>query len=251
MSGHNKWANIKHRKAAQDAKRSKIFTKLIRELTVAAKEGGADPESNPRLRTAIEKAKEANMPKDKIEAAIKKGAGGTDGDSYVEIMYEGYGPAGVAIIMRALTDNKNRAAQEVRHILSKHGGSLAESGAVAWNFERKALIIIPKSEVADLDEFMMTALDAGAEDVVEEDENVQVIALPEDMAQVRDSLKGMGYSVKAALTYIPKTTVKVAGSDAEKLLKLLDALEDSDDIQEVFANFEIDDEEMEKLAQNM
>ncbi|KLO22688.1 transcriptional regulator [Marinitoga sp. 1197] len=250
MSGHNKWANIKHRKAAQDAKRSKIFTKLIRELTVAAKEGGADPESNPRLRTAIEKAKEANMPKDKIEAAIKKGAGGTDADSYVEIMYEGYGPAGVAIIMRALTDNKNRAAQEVRHILSKHGGSLAESGAVAWNFERKAMIVVPKEEVADLDEFMMAALDAGAEDVIE-DENIQVIASPDDMVQVRDALKDMGYSVKSNLTYIPKTTVKVAGSDAEKLLKLLDALEDSDDIQEVFANFEIDDAEMERLAQNI
>ncbi|SHE86380.1 DNA-binding regulatory protein, YebC/PmpR family [Marinitoga hydrogenitolerans DSM 16785] len=250
MSGHNKWANIKHRKAAQDAKRSKIFTKLIRELTVAAKEGGPDPESNPRLRTAIEKAKEANMPKDKIEASIKKGAGGTEADSYVEIMYEGYGPAGVAIIMRALTDNKNRAAQEVRHILSKHGGSLAESGAVAWNFERKAMIIVPKNEVADLDEFMMVALDAGAEDVIE-DENIQVIASPDDMVKVRDTLKDMGYSVKATLTYIPKTTVKVVGSDAEKLLKLLDALEDSDDIQEVFANFEIDDEEMERLAQNM
>ncbi|KAF2956067.1 YebC/PmpR family DNA-binding transcriptional regulator [Marinitoga sp. 38H-ov] len=250
MSGHNKWANIKHRKAAQDAKRSKIFTKLIRELTVAAKEGGADPESNPRLRTAIEKAKEANMPKDKIDAAIKKGAGGTEADSYVEIMYEGYGPAGVAIIMRALTDNKNRAAQEVRHILSKHGGSLAESGAVAWNFERKGLIEIPKEEVADLDEFMMTALDAGAEDVVE-DENIQVIASPDDMAQVRDTLKDNGFSVKASLTYIPKTTVKISGSDAEKMLKLMDALEDSDDIQEVFANFEIDDEEMERLAQNM
>ncbi|AEX86023.1 transcriptional regulator [Marinitoga sp. 1135] len=250
MSGHNKWANIKHRKAAQDAKRSKIFTKLIRELTVAAKEGGDDPEANPRLRTAIEKAKDANMPKDKIEAAIKKGAGGTDADSYVEIMYEGYGPAGVAIIMRALTDNKNRTAQEVRHILSKNGGSLAESGAVAWNFERKAMITVPKEEVADLDEFMMEALDAGAEDVIE-DETIQVIAAPEDMVQVRDTLKDKGFTVKASLTYIPKNTVKIAGSDAEKMLKLIDALEDSDDIQEVFANFEIDDEEMERLAQKM
>ena len=249
MSGHNKWSNIQHRKGAQDAKKSKIFTKLIRELTVAAREGG-DPESNARLRTAIEKARDANMPKDKIETAIKKGTGELGGEELFELMYEGYGPEGVALIISVVTNNKNRSAQEVRHILSKHGGSLAESGAVAWNFEKKALITIPKEEIADMDEFMMEAIEAGAEDVDDSTDPIEITAAPDALGTVRDALKEK-YTVKADLTYIPKTTVKLSGSPAEKLFKLLNALEENDDIQNVYGNEEIDDEEMERIAENM
>ncbi|BBE30875.1 putative transcriptional regulatory protein [Tepiditoga spiralis] len=249
MSGHNKWSNIQHRKGAQDAKKSKIFTKLIRELTVAAREGG-DPESNARLRSAIEKARDANMPKDKIETAIKKGTGELGGEELFELMYEGYGPEGVALIISVVTNNKNRSAQEVRHILSKHGGSLAESGAVAWNFEKKALITIPKEEIADMDEFMMEAIEAGAEDVDDSTDPVEITAAPDALGTVRDALKDK-YTVKADLTYNPKTTVKLTGSPAEKLFKLLNALEENDDVQNVYGNEDIDDEEMERIAENM
>ncbi|HOT30815.1 MAG TPA: YebC/PmpR family DNA-binding transcriptional regulator [Petrotogaceae bacterium] len=251
MSGHNKWANIKHRKGAQDAKRSQMFTKIIRELTVAAREGGAVPDSNPRLRTAIEKARDANMPKDKIESAINKGVGAEGADALVEIMYEGYGPSGVALIISVVTDNKNRTAQEIRHILSRHGGALAENGAVSWNFERKAVLEVPKNEVTDSDAFLLTAIDAGAEDVDDSDDPVEVVGPVESLGNMRNSIQNAGFTVKAQLSYLPKTTVKVTGSDAEKLLKLLDSLDDNDDVQEVFGNYEIDEAEMEKLAQNM
>ena len=251
MSGHNKWANIKHRKAAQDAKRSQLFTKLIRELTVAAREGGGDPNNNPRLRSAIERAREANMPKETIEKAIKRGTGELEGVQYIEVMYEAFAPGGVAVLIRALTDNKNRTAQELRHVLSKNGGNMAESGSVGWIFERKGLITVPAGQIADMDEFMMLAIDAGAEDIKEQEDPVQVIVAPEDLTKVRDALSEAGYDVKASLTYLPKNTVKVTGQDAEKLLRCLNALEDLDDVQEVYANFEIEDSELEAIMERI
>ena len=251
MSGHNKWANIKHRKAAQDAKRSQLFTKLIRELTVAAREGGGDPNSNPRLRSAIERAREANMPKETIEKAIKRGTGELEGVQYIEVMYEAFAPGGVAVLIRALTDNKNRTAQELRHVLSKNGGNMAESGSVGWIFERKGLITVPAGQIADMDEFMMLAIDAGAEDIKEQEDPVQVIVAPEDLTKVRDALTEAGYDVKASLTYLPKNTVKVTGQDAEKLLRCLNTLEDLDDVQEVYANFEIEDSELEAIMERI
>jgi YebC/PmpR family DNA-binding regulatory protein len=251
MSGHNKWANIKHRKGAQDAKRSKIFTKIIRELTIAARDAGGDPDANPRLRAAMDKAKDANMPKDKIETAIKKGTGELEGEELHELLYEGYGPAGIALIISVVTDNKNRSAQEVRHILSKHGGSLAENGAVSWNFERKALIKVPKNEVEDFEEFMIEAIEAGAEDIDENSDPVEITTDPDSMAQVRDALKEAGYTADEELTYIPKNTVSISGNDAEKLIKLLNALDDNDDIQDVYGNYDIDDAEFERISESL
>ncbi len=251
MSGHNKWANIKHRKGAQDAKRSKIFTKIIRELTIAARDAGGDPDSNPRLRAAMDKAKKENMPKDKIETAIKKGTGELEGEELHEILYEGYGPAGIALIISVVTDNKNRSAQEVRHLLSKNGGSLAENGAVSWNFERKALIKVPKEEVEDFEEFMMEAIEAGAEDIDENSDPVEITTDPDLMAQVRDTLKEAGYSADEELTYIPKNTVSISGNDAEKLIKLLNALDENDDIQDVYGNYDIDDAEFERISESL
>ena len=247
MSGHNKWANIKHRKMAQDAKRSKIFTKLIREIIVAAREGGGDPEKNPRLRAAIERAKAANMPKENIERAIKRGTGELEGEQLYEITYEAYAPGGVALFIKVVTDNKNRSAQEIRHTLSKYGGSLAESGAVSWIFERKGIINIPREKVADLEELAMIAIDAGAEDIKDDEDPIQIITSPEDLSTVRKALEDAGYEVEANVSYIPKNTVRVTGGDAEKLLRLLNALEELDDVQEVISNFEMDDAEMEKI----
>ncbi len=251
MSGHNKWANIKHRKMAQDAKRSKVFTKLIREIIVAAREGGGDPEKNPRLRAAIERAKAANMPKDNIERAIKKGTGELEGEQLHEITYEAYAPGGVALFIKVVTDNKNRSAQEVRHILSKYGGNLAESGSVSWIFERKGIINVPREKVEDVEELAMLAIDAGAEDIKDDEDPIQIITAPENLSAVRDAIADAGYEVDASVSYIPKNTVKVTGADAEKLLKLLNALEELDDVQEVISNFEMDDAEMEKIMASL
>ncbi len=251
MSGHNKWANIKHRKMAQDAKRSQMFTKLIRELIVAAREGGGDPETNPRLRTAIEKAKEANMPKDNIEKAIKRGTGELEGVDYQEIIYEAYGPAGVALYIRALTDNKNRTAQELRHILSRHGGSLADLGAVSWIFERKGIINVPRDQVANVEEVVMLAIDAGAEDISDQEDPIRIVTSSENMMAVKEALEKNGYRVDASISYIPKNTVQVTGKDAERVLALLNALEDMDDVQDVYSNFEMDDAEMEAILSQM
>uniref|UniRef100_A0A832MQ71 Probable transcriptional regulatory protein ENW55_08715 n=1 Tax=Pseudothermotoga hypogea TaxID=57487 RepID=A0A832MQ71_9THEM len=247
MSGHNKWANIKHRKMAQDAKRSQLFTKLIRELIVAAREGGGNPDTNPRLRAAIERAKEASMPKENIERAIKRGTGEIEGAEFQEIIYEAYAPGGVALYIRALTDNKNRTAQELRHILSRHGGSLAEPGAVGWVFERKGIIQVPREQVANVEELMMMAIDVGAEDIKDEEDPIRILTSPEDVMKVKDTLEASGYKVEATIGYVPKNTVRVTGKDAERLLTLLNALEDMDDVQEVFSNFEMDDAEMEAL----
>ena len=251
MSGHNKWANIKHRKMAQDAKRSKIFTKLIREIIVAAREGGGDPNANPRLRAAIERAKNANMPKENIEKAIKRGTGELEGVNYQEVIYEAYAPGGVALYIRALTDNKNRTAQEIRYVLGKHGGNLAESGSVSWIFERKGIINIQRDRVQDLEELMMIAIDAGAEDIKDEDNPIQIITSPENLTKVKEALQNAGYEVEANVSFIPKNTVKVTGRDAEKVLALLNALEDMDDIQEVVSNFEMDDKEMEEIMSRL
>jgi len=250
MSGHNKWANIKHRKAAQDAKKSQVFTKLIREIIVAAREGGGDPSTNPRLRTVLEKAREANMSRDTVERSIKKGTGELEGERYEEIIYEAYAPGGVALYILTLTDNKNRTAQELRHILSKNGGSLAESGSVAWLFERKGVIEIPAEKISDMDEFMLLAIDAGAEDI-EEGDPVLVYTAPESMTALRDQLAKSGFEGEARMIYKPKNSVKVTGSEAEKVLKLIDALEDNDDVQEVFGNFEIDDAELDAIMEKL
>jgi len=229
---------------------TQVFTKLIREIIVAAREGGGDPSTNPRLRTVLEKAREANMSRDTVERSIKKGTGELEGERYEEIIYEAYAPGGVALYILTLTDNKNRTAQELRHILSKNGGSLAESGSVAWLFERKGVIEIPAEKISDMDEFMLLAIDAGAEDI-EEGDPVLVYTAPESMTALRDELAKNGFEGEARMIYKPKNSVKVTGSEAEKVLKLVDALEENDDVQEVFGNFDIDDAELDAIMEKL
>ena len=246
MAGHSKWANIRHRKGAQDAKRGKIFTKLIKEITVAAKIGGADLEANARLRLAIDKAKQANMPKDNIERAIKKGTGDLDGVTYEEGTFEGYGPGGVAVIVEFMTDNRTRTVAEVRHAFTKYGGSLGVSGSVAFMFDRKGQIIFP--EGSDFDAIFEAALEAGAEDVKEEDGLIEVVTDPSEFETVKNTLDSKGLkSQSAEVTMIPQNMTAVEGKQAESLMKMLDVLEDNDDVQNVHANFDISDEEMEKI----
>jgi YebC/PmpR family DNA-binding regulatory protein len=248
MSGHSKWATIKHKKGKTDAKRGKLFSKLSRAITVAAREGGGDPGMNISLANAIEKAKAESMPKDNIERAIQRGAGGADGEAYESIMYEGYGPAGVAIIVDVLTDNKNRSAADVRNIFSKHGGQLAQPGAVAWVFERKGSIVVDGAKHSE-DDIMAAAIDAGADDVVQDGDDFQVLTDPADFAAVREAMTAAGIEFEQAeLTMIPKNTVKLEEHDARKTMKIVDALEDSDDVQEVFANFDIPEDVLESLA---
>ncbi|MGO8683304.1 MAG: YebC/PmpR family DNA-binding transcriptional regulator [Thermoleophilia bacterium] len=247
MSGHSKWSTIKHKKGKEDAKRGKLFSKLSRAISVAAREGGTDPEMNATLFNAIEKAKSYSMPKENIQRAIERGGGGAGGAAYEAIVYEGYGPAGVAIIVEVLTDNKNRSAADVRNIFSKHGGSLAQPGAVAWMFERRGSITIDASKHVE-DDVMTAAIEAGADDVVSDGESFQVLTQPNDFAAVRDALIAVGIEVEEAeLTMLPKTTVQLEENDARKTLKIVDALEDSDDVQEVFANFDISDEVLEAV----
>ncbi|HZL65100.1 MAG TPA: YebC/PmpR family DNA-binding transcriptional regulator [Thermoleophilia bacterium] len=248
MSGHSKWATIKHKKGKTDAKRGKLFSKLSRAITVAAREGGGDPNMNISLANAIEKAKAESMPKDNIERAIQRGAGGADGESYESIMYEGYGPAGVAIIVDVLTDNKNRSAADVRNIFSKHGGQLAQPGAVAWVFERRGSIVVDGTKYGE-DDIMAAAIDAGADDVVQDGDEFQVLTDPADFAAVRAAIVAAGIEFEQAeLTMIPKNTVMLEENDARKTMKIVDALEDSDDVQEVFANFDIPEDVLESLA---
>ena len=246
MSGHSKWANIKHRKGAQDAKRGKIFTKLIKEITIAARIGGADLEANARLRLAVDKAKQANMPKDNIERGIKKGTGDLDGVTYEEGIFEGYGPGGVAIIVEFMTDNRTRTVADVRHAFNKYGGSLGVSGSVAFMFDRKGQIIF--SDDNDFETIFDAALEAGAEDVKEEDGMIEVITDPADFETVRNELEKQGLTYQSAeVTMIPQNLNPVAGKQAESLMKMIDVLEDNDDVQNVYANFDISDEEMDKL----
>jgi len=247
MAGHSKWANIRHRKAAQDAKRGKIFTKLAREIMVAAREGGGDPEKNPRLRSAIERARKFNMPKENIERAIKKGTGEIAGESFEEIVYEGYGPGGVAIIVKCLTDNRNRTASEVRHVFSKFGGNLGTSGCVSWMFNRKGVIKV-SAEKYDEDRVMEAGIEAGAEDVIREDEFYVIYTDPSEFEEVKEKLRSMGLDFEdAKIELIPTTTTRVEGETAQKVLKLLMALEDLDDVQEVYSNFDMPEEVMQNV----
>jgi len=249
MSGHNKWSSIKYKKAKEDSKRGAVFTKVIRELTIAAKEGGGDPDSNPRLRLAIEKAKEANMPKQNMEKAIKKGTGELPGVIYEEISYEGYGPGGVAMIIETTTDNRQRTTASVRHLLSKYGGSLGENGCVSWMFDSVGYISIDKDKT-DEEELFEAALDAGAQDVKsnEEDSVFEVITDTKDFIAVKNALEEKGFEfVNAELTKIPQTMVKLNNGKAESMLKLMNMLDEDDDILNVYANFDIPDEIMEKF----
>jgi YebC/PmpR family DNA-binding regulatory protein len=251
MSGHSKWSSIKHKKGAADAKRGKLFSKLSRAIIVAARDGGPDPEGNATLATAIQKARDASMPKDTIERAIARGAGaGGDGDAAFEtVTYEGYGPGGVAVFVEALTDNRNRTAAEVRHIFTKHDGNLGTSGAVAWLFERKGVLIVSGDSV-DEDELVLAAADAGAEDVEPDGSSLQVTSAPDDLAAVREALESAGIAYESAeLTMLPKTTIAVEDeSAAKKLLRLMDALEENDDVQAVYANFDIPEGILEAVA---
>ncbi len=248
MSGHSKWSTIKRKKGAADAKRGKIFTKLIRELSTAARLGGGELDSNPRLRLVVEKAKSANMPKDNIERAIQKGLGNTEGAQYEEGVYEGYGPGGAAILLETLTDNKNRTVGEVRHALTKNGGSLGASGSVSYLFEKQGLITVRTADI-EVDAVMEAAIEAGAEDIVEGEDHIDVVTTPSDFEFVRDALGRCGFEPSVAeISMEPSTTVSLTGKDAEQMLRLLDALEDLDDVQNVYANFEISDEEMAKFA---
>ena len=248
MSGHSKWANIKHRKAAVDAKRGKVFTKLIRELTVAAKHGGGDPEANPRLRTAIAAAKNQNMANDTIDRAIKRGTGGMGGEEYHELSYEGYGPGGSAVLVKTLTDNRNRTVSDIRRIFTKFGGSLGESGCVSWMFHMKGRIAFEKSKV-DEDKVFEIALDAGADDVVTEESELVVITPPESFEAVKSAIQGAGLGYEnAEVTMIPQNSIKIEGREAENMIRLMEALEDSDDVQNVYSNFDVSEDLMLSLA---
>lgn len=248
MSGHSKWSSIKHKKAAKDAKKGKLFTKLIKEITVAARIGGGDINANPRLRTAVLAAKAASMPGDNIDRAIKKGTGELDSVSYEEIHYEGYGPGGTAIMVQVLTDNKNRTVQELRRLFAKHGGNLGESGCVAWMFDKKGLITVDKVGI-DEDQLISVALDVGAEDVRDEDGLFEIVTRPENFEKVREHLQRENVPMASAqVTMIPKSTVRVVGQNAEQILKLTEELEDHDDVQSVAANFDIPDEVIEKAG---
>lgn len=243
MAGHSKWSNIKHRKAAQDAKRGQAFTKVARQIVMAVKEGGPDPETNFRLRLAIDRARQINMPNDNIERAINRGVGNTDGDNFEEIIYEGYGPHGVAIMMQVLTDNRNRTAGEVRHALSKAGGNLGESGCVSWMFEQKGLIAIEQNTASpvDEDELMMQALEAGAEDIQLEEDVFKILTAPNDFNQVKQALEAEGYQfLVAEVSMVPKNTISISEEAGEQIEKLIDSLEDLDDVQEVYTNYEIE-----------
>ncbi len=244
MSGHSKWSTIKRKKGAADAKRGKIFTKLIREISTAARLAGGELDSNPRLRLVVDRAKAANMPKDNIERAIQKGLGYVEGARYEEGLYEGYGPGGVAILLETLSDNKNRTVGEVRHTLTKHGGSLGSSGSVAYLFQKKGVITFASDQL-DVDALMELALESGAEDVVESEDSVDVLSSPADFEAVRNAISAAGLvAANAEISMEPSTTVKLVGEEAASMLRLLDALEDLDDIQNVYANFEISSEEM-------
>ncbi|MGQ9812168.1 MAG: YebC/PmpR family DNA-binding transcriptional regulator [Dissulfurimicrobium sp.] len=252
MSGHSKWSTIKHKKSALDAKRGKIFTKLIKEIMVAVRLGGSDATSNPRLRSAIMAAKAENMPKNNIERAIKRGAGELDGVvNYEEILYEGYGPGGVAVLVEAMTDNRQRTVSDVRHIFSKHGGSLGEPGSVAWMFEKKGLIVINKNKSETDEEALMTlALEAGAEDLKDEESRWEIYTTLDAFENVRAAIEAGGINIEEAqVTMIPKTTVKIEDEQqAGQILRLMEAMEDNDDVQHVYANFDISDSLLEKLG---
>ncbi len=251
MSGHSKWASIKHKKGAADAKRGKLFTKLIREITVAAKDGGGDSDINPALRTAISRANDANMPKDNIEKAIKKGTGELPGVSYESCLFEGYGPGGVAILVEALTDNKNRSSAEIRNIFAKKSGNMAGAGSVSWIFTPKGYILINKSQI-DEEELFSVTVDAGAEDIKTSGDNYEIFCETKDLEKIKEVLSEKNVKwEEAELTKIPNSTVKLSGNQAKQVLTLVETLEDHDDVQKVYANFDIPDEVLEEIAQEI
>jgi len=246
MSGHSKWHTIKHKKGATDAKRGKIFTKLIKEITVAARTGGSgDIDSNARLRKAVTDAKGQNMPNDTIDRAIKRGTGELEGGQYDEVLYEGYGPNGVAVMVEAMTDNRNRTVAEIRHIFSKNGGNMGESGSVGWMFDKKGYFVVDKAAKSE-DELFEIAIDAGADDMQDEGDVFEIFSAPENFEAVNDALKSAGIEPQAAeVSMVPQNYIKLEGGDAKTMMKLYDALEDNDDVQKVYANFDIDESEME------
>ena len=247
MSGHSKWSTIKHKKAKEDAKKGKVFTKLIKEITIAARIGGGDPNGNPRLRSAVAAAKAANMPHDNIQKAIKKGTGELPGITYEEAGYEGYGPGGVAVLVETLSDNKNRTVSELRHILTKHGGNMGEAGCVGWMFEKKGLFLVDQSAAKE-EELMELALEAGADDFSAEDKIYEIVTSVENFEKVKEVLKSKNIPCSLAeITMVPKSTVKLQGDQAHRMLQLMEALEDHDDVKKVYANFDISAEEMEKV----
>ncbi len=249
MAGHSKWSQIKRKKAVNDQRRGQIFTKIIKEISVAAREGGGDPEANPRLRLAIQMAKDANMPQDNINRAIKRGTGELPGMQFEEIVYEGYGPGGVAILMESVTDNRNRTVAEIRHLLSKNNGRLGEAGSVAWMFTRKGAIRVPTSKIEE-DDLLHVAIESGADDMQPTDDYYEITTTMENFEKVKQALADKNIPVDSAeLQMEPNSTVPVEGKDAEQVLKLIEVLDEHDDIQNVYANFEIDDAVFEKLAQ--
>jgi YebC/PmpR family DNA-binding regulatory protein len=250
MAGHSKWANIKHRKGRQDERRGKVFAKIAKQITVAARLGGGDPAGNPRLRLAMDKAREVQMPKDNVDRAIRKGTGEGMAVTYEEVTYEGYGPGGAAVMVEVLTDNRNRIVAEVRHAFSKNRGNLGENGCVAWLFDAKGYLAVPKEGVSE-DRIMEVALEAGAEDVGDGGDLWEVTTEPEQFHAVKEGMEGAGLLIESAdLTRVPKTTVRMEGKEAEQMLRLMEMLEDNDDVQHVYSNFDIDDEEMERLAES-
>lgn len=248
MSGHSKWSTIKHKKAAKDAKRGKLFTKLIKEITVAAKLGGGDVNANPRLRTAVNTARQNSMPLDNIDRAIKKGTGELEGVNYEEVTYEGYGPGGAAVLVMAMTDNRNRTVSELRHLFGRFGGNMGESGCVAWMFSKKGQISIDKG-AADEERLMELALEAGAEDVTDDGDSFTVTCPPDVFETVKSAIEGAGIAIaNAAVSMVPANTLSLTGTQAEQTLKLIEELEDHDDVQEVASNFDIPQEELERLS---
>ena len=245
MSGHSKWANIKHKKGRMDAVRGKVTTKIGREITVAVRLGGSDPTGNMKLKLALTKAKANNIPKENIQRAIQKGLGALEGSNYEEMIYEGYGPGGSAVMIDIMTDNRNRTAADIRHLFSKNGGNLGETGCVGWMFKKKSVFVVETEVFADEEELMMLALEAGAEDFKAEDEAFEISAAPEDFDAIAKMLEEKGIEPAVAeISMVPDTTVKLEGKDAEKMLKLIEALEDHDDVQEVYANYDIDEDLM-------
>jgi YebC/PmpR family DNA-binding regulatory protein len=244
MSGHSKWATIKHKKAATDAKRGQAFTRLIREISIAARSGGGDPDTNPRLRTAIQAGKNENMPNDNIERAILRGTGQLEGEQLEEVTFEGYGPGGVGILVRTVTTNRNRVVSEIRHMMAKHGGNMAEAGSVSWQFHRKGDIVVPK-EAADEEKMMSLILDAGGEDLRDDGSAWEVVTPPEAFEAVREALAKAGITpASAELSLLPQNYIKLTGSQAQQMLRLVEALEEHDDVQQVYANFDIDEAEI-------
>ncbi|MEW6447474.1 MAG: YebC/PmpR family DNA-binding transcriptional regulator [Bacillota bacterium] len=249
MAGHSKWAQIKRKKAKADAQKGKIFTRLSREIIIAARQGGGDPEANPRLKAAIQRAREANIPFDNIQRAIQKGSGGVDGGNYDEVIYEGYGPGGVAFLVKVTTDNRNRTASEVRHIFARYGGTLGEAGCVSWIFVQKGLILVGKNNSFSEDDLLLFAVEYGAEDFREGEDCYEITTAPEDLARIKSGLEERGFPVEEAeLTFIPQNLVPVAGQDGLRVLRLVQKLEELEDVEEVYANFDIPPEIMEEAT---